>query len=144
MEVEGTRLRYLASDTLRPDAAAPLERRLAWIAAGLRAVLAKWQPRIAAVEDVFVKANPRAALAIGQARGAILAVLGEHEIAVHSYPPATIKKALTGSGRATKDRVAIMVGTLLGTRNLEADESDALATALTHAFAAKAQLLTEQ
>ena len=135
---------YLASGAWRPDAAAPLERRLAWIAAGLREVLAEWQPRAAAVEDLFVKVNPRAALAIGQARGAILAVLGEQEIRVQSYAPATIKKALTGSGRATKDRVASMVGTLLGTRDLETDESDALATALTHAFASKAQLLTEQ
>jgi len=144
VEFEGTRLGYLASGTLRPDRNAPLEVRLARIAAGLREVVLEWRPRAAAVEDVFVHVDPRAALAVGHARGAILAVLGEHEISTHSYAPASIKKALTGSGRATKERVAKMVGTLLGLADLGPDESDALATAITHGFRAKAQLLAEQ
>jgi len=144
VEVEGTRLRFLAAGTLVAERGAPLERRLATIATGLRALCETWRPDTAAVEDVFVKADPRAALAVGHGRGALLAVLGERRIAVHSYAPASIKKALTGNGRAPKDRVAKMVGQLLGTADLTTDATDALATALAHAFAAKAQMLTDQ
>lgn len=142
--MEGTRLRFLDAGTLVADRNAPLERRLATIAAGLRALCETWRPDAAAVEDVFVKADPRAALAVGHGRGALLAVLGEHGIAVHSYAPASIKRTLTGSGRATKERVATMVAKLLGTGELATDATDALAAAVAHAFAAKAQLLTDQ
>jgi len=144
VEVDGTRLRFLDAGTLLADRGEPLERRLATIATGLRAICASWRPDVAAVEDIFVKADPRAALAVGHGRGALLAVLGEHEIAVHSYAPASIKRSLTGNGRATKERVAKMVGKLLGTGELATDATDALATAIAHAFAAKAQLLAEQ
>lgn len=142
--MEGTRLRCVDAGTFTAARNEPLERRLAAIAAGLRGILASWRPDVAAVEDVFVKSDPRAALAVGHGRGALLAVLGEHGIAVHSYAPATIKRTLTGSGRATKERVGRMVGKLLGTGDLAADATDALAAAVTHAFAAKAQLLTDQ
>ena len=144
VEVEGTRLRFLDAGTLVAERTAPLERRLATIASGLRALCETWRPDAAAVEDVFVKADPRAALAVGHGRGALLAVLGEHRIAVHSYAPASIKRALTGNGRAPKERVAKMVAQLLGTADLATDATDALAAALAHAFAAKAQMLTEQ
>lgn len=142
--MQGTRLRFLDAGTLTADRAAPLERRLAVIASGLRAVCVRWRPGAAAVEDVFVRADPKAALAVGHGRGALLAVLGEQQVAVHSYAPATIKRALTGNGRARKEQVARMVGKLLGTADLAVDATDALAAAVAHAFGAKAQLLAEQ
>lgn len=142
--MEGTRLRFLDAGTLSADRDAPLERRLATIAAGLRALCERWRPGAAAVEDVFVKADPRAALAIGHGRGALLAVLGERRIAVHSYAPASIKRALTGNGRARKEQVAKMVGKLLGTGELAVDATDALAAAIAHAFGSKAQTLADQ
>jgi crossover junction endodeoxyribonuclease RuvC len=142
--VEGTRLRFLDAGILTADRDAPLERRLASIAGGLRALCESWRPDAAAVEDVFVKADPRAALAVGHGRGALLAVLGEHEIAVHSYAPASIKRTLTGNGRAAKERVAAMVRKLLGIGELPPDATDALAAAVAHAFRTKAQMLADK
>ncbi|MHC4136549.1 MAG: crossover junction endodeoxyribonuclease RuvC [Planctomycetota bacterium] len=144
VEVEGTRLRFLDAGTLVADRGAPLERRLATIATGLRGLCETWRPDAAAVEDVFVKTDPRAALAVGHGRGALLAVLGEQRIAVHSYAPASIKRTLTGNGRAPKERVAKMVSKLLGTGDLATDATDALAAAVAHTFAAKAQMLADQ
>ena len=88
------------------------------------------------MEDVFVDADPRSALKIGFGRGAILSVLGAAEIAVASYPPATVKKAVTGNGRADKSQVARMVAAILGLPAAPepADASDALAVAVTHAL----------
>lgn len=135
VDAEGSRLRYVAAGILRAPAEAPLERRLAVIAAGLRDVVGRLRPQAAAVEDVFVKADVRAALAVGHARGALLAVLGESVLEVAPYPPATVKRAVAGNGRADKAQVARMVRALLG-RDVppETDATDALAVAVTHAL----------
>ncbi|HLU67820.1 MAG TPA: crossover junction endodeoxyribonuclease RuvC, partial [Kofleriaceae bacterium] len=72
--------------------------------------------------------------ALAQARGAVLAVAGMAGLPVFSYPPALVKKAVTGRGRASKDQVARMVQALAGLRRApRADAADALAVAITHA-----------
>lgn len=146
VEAEGTRLRFVACGALRAPRGAPVEKRLAVLATGLREVLDRWTPGAAAMEDVFVKADPKAALTVGEGRGALLAVLGERGFEVASYPPARVKRSVTGHGAADKLRVARMVATLLGLERPPepADATDALAVALTHALASKSQLLQGQ
>ncbi len=146
IECEGTSMRLLAADVLRAPKGAPLAERLAHISAALEAVVAKWQPQCAAVEDVFVKADPRAALAIGHGRGALLAVLGRHGLLVADYPPATIKRSVAGNGRAPKQQVARMVGTILGLGALPTplDATDALATAITHSLKSRTQIIVKK
>jgi crossover junction endodeoxyribonuclease RuvC len=116
--------------------AAPLSERLGAAGASLREVLRRHRVDAAAVEDVFVKKDPRAALAVGQGRGAVLAVLGEAGIDVTSYAPGTIKRAVCGNGSAQKSQVARMAARILGLEAppLSSDVSDALAVALTHAL----------
>ncbi len=110
-----------------------MEERLGELARGLREVIAELSPEIVAVEDVFSHQNVRSALALAQARGMALAVVGLAGLSVASYPPASVKKAVAGSGRADKDQVARMVQALIGLRSLpRADATDALAVAITH------------
>ena len=129
-------MRAVTAGVVTAPAKLPLEQRLARIVVGIRELVREHRPETAAVEDVFVDADPRSALKIGFGRGAILAVLGEAELAVTSYPPATIKKAVAGNGRAPKEQVARMVGAILGLGALPQplDASDALAVAITHAL----------
>ncbi|HLL20541.1 MAG TPA: crossover junction endodeoxyribonuclease RuvC, partial [Kofleriaceae bacterium] len=109
------------------------EERLGEIARGLKEVIGELGPSVVAIEDVFTHHNPRSALALAQARGMALAVVGLAGLSVASYPPASVKKAVSGSGRADKDQVARMVQTLIGLRSLpRADATDALAVAITH------------
>ncbi len=144
MDSEGSRLTLVHAGTFRAPRAASLEDRLASIARGLREVLDEWHPETAAVEDVFVKVNPRAALSIGHARGAILSVLGEHGLAVTPLAPATVKRAVAGNGRAPKEQVARMVGAILGTATeYPHDATDALAIAITHALSLGSRLLAD-
>jgi len=90
--------------------------------------------------------SARAALQLAHARGVVLAVLGSSDLPVFEYAPATIKKAVTGQGRAEKSQVESMVLRLvpgLGARG-RPDVADALATALCHLFGvAPAQRLRE-
>jgi len=111
-----------------------MEDRLGEIARGLREVIDEMKPSVVAVEDVFVHAqNPRSGLALAQARGMALAVIGLAGLRVASYAPALVKKTVAGTGAAGKDQVARMVRTLIGLRSLpRVDASDALAIAITH------------
>lgn len=109
------------------------EQRLAEVSRQLTNLIAEFDPTVIAIEDVFSRINPRAALALAQARGAVVAVAGLAGLQVHSYPAPQVKRAITGRGRATKDQVARMVAALVGLGSPpESDAADALAVALTH------------
>ncbi|HEY6035199.1 MAG TPA: crossover junction endodeoxyribonuclease RuvC [Kofleriaceae bacterium] len=130
---EGGQLRYVECGVLSAPESKPMEVRLGEIARGLREVIDELAPQIAAVEDVFTHQNARSALALAQARGMALAVIGLAGLRVSSYPPAVVKKAVTGAGAADKGQVARMVQALIGLRTLpRADATDALAVAITH------------
>lgn len=131
---EGARLSFAACGVIRPPTDHPLCDRLAALLAGLEAVIAEHAPDEAAVEETFVNSNPRAALALGQARGAALIAPARAGLPVGEYAPATIKKAVVGSGAADKTQIAFMVRRLLPTATgLTSDSADALAVAICHA-----------
>ncbi|MBA3539937.1 MAG: crossover junction endodeoxyribonuclease RuvC [Deltaproteobacteria bacterium] len=126
-------LRYVECGVLTAPEHKPMEERLGEIARGLREVIIELAPAIVAVEDVFTHQNPRSALALAQARGMALAVIGLQGLSVASYAPALVKKTVTGNGRSEKTQVAQMVGALIGLTSMPVlDASDALAVAITH------------
>jgi crossover junction endodeoxyribonuclease RuvC len=129
----GGELAYVECGVLTAPEGRPMEERLGEIARGLAEVIAELRPAVVAVEDVFSHQNVRSALALAQARGMALAVIGLAGLAVASYPPASVKKAVSGSGRADKDQIARMVQAMIGLRSLpRADATDALAVAIAH------------
>jgi crossover junction endodeoxyribonuclease RuvC len=131
---EGARLSHVAHGVIRPVAQQQLASRLHDVFEGLCVVIAQYRPHEAAVEETFVNSNARAALALGQARGVALAAAARAGIAVAEYAPATIKKAIVGSGSADKTQIAFMVRRLLpAAGDVGADAADALGVALCHA-----------
>lgn len=133
--LEGSRLIHIAHGQVRPDPRADLAARLACLHHECSALIATYAPHDGAIEETFVNDNARSALFLGQARGAVLAALGAGRLMVQEFSPATIKKSVTGSGRAEKDQVAFMVARLLpGADGVKADAADALAVAITAAF----------
>jgi len=99
----------------------------------LDAVLENHQPQVVAVEDIFTARHPRSALLLGQARGVVLAAVGQRGIPLHAYAPATVKRAVCGHGRAGKDQVQRMTQVLLSLSRLPGpDEADAMAVAICH------------
>jgi crossover junction endodeoxyribonuclease RuvC len=108
----------------------PLER-LHHIYLGVKAIMEKYQPHEAAIEQIFMKDNPSSALKLGQARGAAIVAL---TVPIAEYAAREVKKAVVGRGAADKSQVQFMVGRLLNlTQSLQADAADALAVALCHA-----------
>ena len=98
------------------------------------ALIVRHQPFVMSVEDVFHGKNAQSALKLGHARGAILLAAALHEVAVAEYAPRQIKKAVVGSGNATKDQVGFMVKQKLKLKEppKPADAADGVATALCH------------
>ena len=134
VEGVGGRFRALAHGVLRAPAAGPIAARLGVLARGLREVVTAHRPGEAAIEEVFYGKDVRAAVRIGEGRGAALLVLAEAGIPVLGYANNVVKKAVAGGGRADKARVQAMVLRILGLREQPEtlDASDALALALCH------------
>ena len=91
-----------------------------------------------AIEDVYFGRNVRSAMAVGQACGVALLAAAQRGVGCFSYTPQAIKMAVCGSGRADKEQVQRMVGTLLGLPDPPAPDhaADALAVAICHAGSA--------
>jgi crossover junction endodeoxyribonuclease RuvC len=109
-------------------------RRLGMLQLRFAELVRRVEPSLAAVESPFHGANPRSALQLAHARGVVLATLAAAGVAVAEYTPATVKKSVTGNGRATKQQVRAMVFRLLAATPPHggSDLSDALAVALCH------------
>lgn len=132
--VSGNTHRFIAAGRISTSPQLPLPQRLAKIAEGLAAVISQHNPTEAAVEEVFVNANPRSSLKLGQARGVSLLVPTQAGLPVAEYAARLVKQSLVGKGGAEKSQVAHMVKILLpASAATSEDASDALAVALTHA-----------
>jgi crossover junction endodeoxyribonuclease RuvC len=138
IDVDGPRLAYVASGTIRTAEAAlgDLPGRIKLIVEGVREVVSTYQPQLAAIEIVFVNVNPQSTLLLGQARGAALAALVLADLVVSEYTALQVKKAIVGTGHARKEQVQAMVARLLSLPGLPGtDAADALGIAITHAHA---------
>jgi crossover junction endodeoxyribonuclease RuvC len=132
IRAEGNQSIYLASGCLQL-AGVDVSSRLQRIFSGLQEIILQHQPHEAAIEQVFMHANPNSALKLGQARGAAIVALGLG-MPIAEYSARQVKQAMVGYGAAKKDQVQHMVKRLLNlSRKLQADEADALAIALCHA-----------
>lgn len=134
IRAQGNRLSHIANGRIRTDAAAPLANRLLALDRALAEVVARHAPDSAAVEEVFVNANPQSTLKLGQARGVVLCAVARAGLDVGEYAARLVKKAVVGVGNADKDQVAAMVARLLPGVAIDGpDAADALAVAICHA-----------
>ena len=133
VEQQGPRARGIAAGVIRVPEKGALPARLRVIFEGVVAVIATYKPDAVAIEDIFFAKYPQAALILGHARGVALLAAEQASLPIAAYPPAVVKRAIVGSGRAGKPQVAQLVGAVLGLAELPAeDATDALAIALTH------------
>ncbi len=134
--VEGTanRLRLVECGVIRPTRGAQLADRLLEIHDGVAAVIDRSAPDCLSVEGVFYGENVRTAVILAHARGVALLAGAGRGLVVAEYPPAEIKKAVVGTGRATKEQVGWMVQKLLGLSEPPhpSDAADGCAAAICH------------
>ena len=118
--------------TLRTRPSTPHPDRLLALHEGVAGLLAAHAPAEAAVEAWFVHPVSRSAMALAEARGAILVALAHAGVAVAEYAPNEVKQAVTGHGGADKEQVRAMVGRLAACDPESHHAADALAVAICH------------
>lgn len=128
----GTRLQHVAHGVIHAKDGSLAERLVA-LERALVEVLRAHSPEVASVESLFFHRDPQAAAKLGHARGVALLVCARAGLPVAEYPPARVKRTVTGHGRADKAQVALMMRALLGLAEPPPhDAADALAIAITH------------
>jgi crossover junction endodeoxyribonuclease RuvC len=133
VERRGTRLGHVAHGIVHTDERESIAVRLVTIERALVEVLAAHAPEEASVEALFFAKDAQAAAKLGHARGVALLVCARAGLGVYEYPPALVKRAVAGHGRAEKTQVAQMIRVVLGLATAPpADAADALAVAVTH------------
>ena len=134
IEADGNRLRHIADGVIATDNADAVPARLKFIHDALTALFMQYSPAEAAVEETYVNRNGAATLKLGYARGVALLAPALAGISVAEYGAMEVKRAVVGTGAATKDQVEAMVRRLLPAATLKrADAADALAVAICHA-----------
>jgi crossover junction endodeoxyribonuclease RuvC len=126
-------VRHLAHGavTIRPRTT--LAGKLATIHGALVDLCGQWRPDVLALEQNFVGRNVQSAFRLGEVRGVAMLAAAAAGIVVAEYPPATVKLAVVGHGRAEKDQVQrAIVRELRVAERLVPDAADALAIALCH------------
>lgn len=127
---------------IRLAKAKPLPERLLQVYRELTEALARWQPDVVAIEEVFYSVNAKSALKLGQVRGVALLAASSVGLPVAEYAPLRIKSSVVGYGLAQKSQVQFMVARLLELKELPEppDAADALAIAICHIHTAQTLL----
>ena len=131
---DGIQSRAVSYGVIKNPQKWPVSRALANIADEMEKILEETQPDLVAVEGVFYCRNAKTALALGQARGVVIAACAKRGLPIYEYAPRSVKKGIVGGGSASKDQVAQMIKKLLTLPEIPPeDAADALAIALCHA-----------
>lgn len=126
--VEAGVIRLVGSGTARPVA-----ERLEELERDLVELLERTRPAAVVVEALFSHARfPGSALTMAHARGVVLLCVRRVGVDLVEIPPASVKRAMTGSGRASKQQMQETVRDLFGLAEIPkpADVADALAIAV--------------
>lgn len=119
-----------------PDHATKLEK----IFSRVVELMVEYNPNVMAIEAPFFGKNVQAMLKLGRAQGVAIAAAISKGVPVVEYMPTSIKQAVTGNGRASKQQVAAMLVHQLDFDHGHElhDETDALAVAVCHHYSGHA------
>jgi crossover junction endodeoxyribonuclease RuvC len=137
----GRPLTMLEVGVVRTPPELPLPLRLCRIEAEIEQWLDRHRPEAVAVERVFSQHNVKTVMGTAQASGIAVVAAARRGIPVALHTPSEVKAAVSGSGRADKQQVAVMVTRLFGLAEQPrpADAADALALAICHIWRGSAQ-----
>ena len=137
----GRPLTLVDVNVLRTSSDEPVWRRLVTIEKGVDAWLDEFAPDAVAIERVFARSDVSTVMGTAQASGIAMVAAARRGLPVALHTPSEVKAAVSGSGRADKAQIGVMVTRLL---RLEAppkpaDAADALALAICHLWRGAAQ-----
>lgn len=137
----GRPLRLVDVGVIRTSSSVAVPDRLVSIARGIEAWLDEHQPDAVAIERVFARSDVSTIMGTAQASGLAMVAAARRGLPVALHTPSEVKAAVSGSGRADKAQVGLMVTRILRLDAVPkpADAADALALAITHIWRGGAQ-----
>jgi crossover junction endodeoxyribonuclease RuvC len=129
---KGGKIIPLAYGSIKTKAGLPVAERLEILHDELEKIIQKYQPALAAVEELFFYNNAKTAIVVGEARGVILLTCRKNKLPIVELTPLQVKQTISGFGGADKKQVQKMVKLLLGLKEIPKpdDAADALAIAI--------------
>ncbi|MBI3986077.1 MAG: crossover junction endodeoxyribonuclease RuvC, partial [Lentisphaerae bacterium] len=116
VEAQGSRFSVVDYGLVRNAPRLPLSHCLCRLDRALRELIARHEPRAAAIEGIFFCKNVKTAVILGEARGVVIAACAASGLPVFEYSPRKVKESVVGNGAAGKEQVNKMIMTLLGLR----------------------------
>ena len=101
---------------------------------GISEIIKEYKLDAVAVESQFFYKNAKTALKIGEARSVAILPATRAGLPVNEYSPTRVKKAIVGTGKATKAQVQLMIQKILciSEKVQPEDAADALGIAVCH------------
>jgi crossover junction endodeoxyribonuclease RuvC len=133
LEAANGRMQVRELGCARSKSRHPMELRVRAIYDEVAEVLSRWQPQVTVLEGLYSDYGfPRTAILMGHVRGVICLAAGQRGARVMEVAPAEVKRALTGSGRASKEQIRRAVTRMCRLASAPASDHvcDALALAL--------------
>ncbi|MDO4569909.1 MAG: crossover junction endodeoxyribonuclease RuvC [Planctomycetia bacterium] len=136
----GGALKLVEGGVIRGKSKETLPLRILEIYQNLEEIVQTHAPSAMALEEIYSHyERPKTAILMGHVRGAICLCAAKNDVPVFNYSATTVKKTLTGSGRASKNQVqrAIQIEFRLPELPSPPDLADALAIAICHGYHAR-------
>ena len=134
IDSQGDKVTLVQCGALQVKERSPIGERLSFLYNGLMEIMARCKPDAVAIEQPFIAANARSALAIGRAQAIAILAAANNKIPGYEYTPARIKQQVANYGASSKEQIQDMVKLQLGLEEVPQpnDAADALAVALCH------------
>ena len=134
LDLKGNKFSVVDYGSITTDAGVDAAKRLQHIYTELGAIIAKYEPEEAAIEELFFNNNAKTVILVGEARGIAVLACANAGLEISEYTPLQIKQALVGYGRADKKQVQAMVKAILNLKEVPRpdDTADAVAAAICH------------
>ena len=134
LDMVGNHFSVVDYGSITTDAGTEMPVRLQHLYSELSAIIARYQPEEAAIEELFFNNNAKTVILVGEARGVAVLACANGGLPISEYTPLQIKQALVGYGRADKKQVQAMVKAILNLKEVPKpdDTADAVAAAICH------------
>ncbi|MDR2157170.1 MAG: crossover junction endodeoxyribonuclease RuvC, partial [Clostridiales Family XIII bacterium] len=103
VDMRAGRFALVECGAVTTEAGTEMPARLKYIYAQLMELIARFEPEVAAVEELFFNSNAKTAIKVGEARGAAILACANSGLPIYEYTPLQIKQAIVGYGRAEKE-----------------------------------------
>ena len=142
LEVEGNALRSVVMGDIVLHTMSDPYRKLHYIFKRVGKLIEDYDPQEVALESPFFGTNVQSMLKLGRAQGVAMAAALSHDRPVFEYAPTRIKQSISGTGSASKEQIASVIGRLLKIEKMPArlDATDGMAVALCHYFTSTSPL----